>query len=222
MSHKPELKLDWCSHAAAKYACEHWHYSGCMPAGKIVKIGVWEAGQYTGCVLFSRGASAAIGKPYGLAQMKVCELTRVALTRHITPVSRLIAIALKLLVCRSGGLRLVVSYADPDRGHNGGVYQAGNWLYAGKSAAQREVVVNGVEMHKRSAVSRFGTVKGLQYGPIRWKHKYLMPLDDDMRRQIEPLRKPYPKKASEAGDGGVHPHSGGAAPTRTLQPTEAD
>ena len=26
------------------------------------------------------------------------------------------------------------------------------------------------------------------------KHKYLYPLDDDMRRQIEPLRKPYPKR----------------------------
>ena len=24
---KPTLKLDWCSHEAAKYAVEHWHYS---------------------------------------------------------------------------------------------------------------------------------------------------------------------------------------------------
>jgi hypothetical protein len=50
------------------------------------------------------------------------------------------------------------------------------------------------------------------------KHKYLMPLDDAMRAQIKPLRKPYPKRAKQAsaGDQSV---SGGAAPTCTLQKT---
>jgi hypothetical protein len=33
MSSKPVLKLDWCSHAAAKYAVEHWHYSGTNTGG---------------------------------------------------------------------------------------------------------------------------------------------------------------------------------------------
>ena len=36
------LHLDWCSHKAAKYAVEHWHYSKRMPKSKLVKIGVWE------------------------------------------------------------------------------------------------------------------------------------------------------------------------------------
>ena len=58
--------------------------------------------------------------------------------------------------------------------------------------------------------------------PTRGKHRYLMPLDDDMRKQIEPLRKPYPKRvrsvendtpAIQAGEGGVNP-------TRTLQHTD--
>ena len=40
------LRLDWCSYAAAKYACENWHYSKCLPASKIVKIGVWEDEKY--------------------------------------------------------------------------------------------------------------------------------------------------------------------------------
>ena len=47
-SEKVELKLDWCSYEAAKYACEHWHYSKCMPVGKTVKIGVWENKKYIG------------------------------------------------------------------------------------------------------------------------------------------------------------------------------
>jgi trehalose 6-phosphate synthase/phosphatase len=39
---KPVLKLDWCSHEAAKYACEKWHYSGRVPTSKSARIGVWE------------------------------------------------------------------------------------------------------------------------------------------------------------------------------------
>jgi len=45
---KVELKLDWCSYQAAKYAVENWHYSKCMPVGKLVKIGVWEDKKYIG------------------------------------------------------------------------------------------------------------------------------------------------------------------------------
>jgi RNA processing factor Prp31 len=34
--------------------------------------------------------------------------------------------------------------------------------------------------------------------PILGKHRYLMPLDDEMRKRIEPLRKPYPKRPKQA------------------------
>ena len=63
---KADLKLDWCSHAAAKYAVEHWHYSRVMPAGKRIMIGVWERGQYIGAIIFSWGANNHIGNPLNL------------------------------------------------------------------------------------------------------------------------------------------------------------
>ncbi|MEM7738704.1 MAG: protein Mom, partial [Deinococcota bacterium] len=94
---KPKLKLAWCSYEAAKYACENWHYSQSVPAGKLVKVGVWEDGKFIGCIIFSRGANNNIGKPYQLKQTEICELTRVALTQHKTPVSKMLAIALRML-----------------------------------------------------------------------------------------------------------------------------
>lgn len=39
-----DLKIDYCDIKAARYACEHFHYSKSVPAGKTVKIGVWEDG----------------------------------------------------------------------------------------------------------------------------------------------------------------------------------
>jgi hypothetical protein len=51
------------------------------------------------------------------------------------------------------------------------------------------------------------------------KYRYLMPLDDAMRKQIEPLRKPYPKRAGSIGSDapGLQPGEGGANPTSALQ-----
>jgi hypothetical protein len=215
---KPALKIDWATHEAAKYAVENWHYSESMPAGKLVKVGAWENGKFIGVVLFGRGANNNIGKPYKLDQTAACELVRIALTNHITPVSKIAAIAMRFLKVNSPGLRLIISYADPLQGHHGGIYQAGNWLYCGTSQAQQEVMHNGKIMHKRTANSLFGTIKGMQKSPIMWKHKYLMPLDNEMRKQIIPLAKPYPKRASSEtiDTPGIHPGKGGETPTDAL------
>ena len=229
---KHDLRVDWATHAAAKYACENWHYSGCLPTGKLVKVGAWERGEFVGVVLFGRGANNRMSAAYGLRQDEAAELVRIALRDHRAPVSRIKAIALRFLKQQSGGVRLVVSYADPDEGHHGGIYQAGNWIYAGRSQAQKELVVGGVFTHKRSANATWGTAspekiakltgKKVEWGPVQWKHIYLMPLDPEMRDRVLPLSKPYPKpeQASE-GEESSRPatsgEEGGASPTPALQ-----
>jgi hypothetical protein len=208
---KADLRIDWATHAAAKYACENWHYSGCLPAGKLVKIGAWERDRFIGAVLFGRGANNRMAGAYGLSQDEACELVRVALTRHDAPVSRVVSQSIRFLRRQSAGLRLVISYADPKQGHHGGIYQAGNWTYSGKSQAQRELLINGVFTHKRSAHAKYGTASPekialmsgakVEWAPVEWKHVYLMPLDADMRARIAPLAKPYPKREKQAMTG---------------------
>lgn len=199
------LWLDWCSYEAAKYAVEHWHYSGTMPKSKLVHIGVWENGEFTGVVLFGVGATSDLGRPYGLAKTECCELVRVALREHDAMVSRIVAVAVAKLKRAQRGLRLIVSFADPEQGHLGIIYQAGNWVYTGRSTASDEYIIGGKRWHGRSLRHgkpghlttreyaerldpHFQLVKGSS------KHRYLMPLDDAMRKQIEPLRQPYPKR----------------------------
>jgi hypothetical protein len=169
-----------------------------MPTGKLVKVGVWEDRRYIGVVLFGRGANNNFSKPYGLKQTEVCELVRIALTKHIAPVSRIVRLAVMLLRGQSPGLRLIVSYADPDQKHYGGIYQACGWLYVGHSRAQWDVMFNGRAMHKRTAYKLFGTIKGMPKSPERWKHKYLLPLDAQMRVTLLPHAKPYPKRPKQA------------------------
>lgn len=205
---KVDLRIDWATHEAAKYACENWHYSGCLPAGKLVKVGAWEDGKFIGVVLFGRGANNKMSGAYSLKQDEACELVRIALKSHKSPVSRIASQAIRFLKRQSAGLRLIVSYADPKQGHHGGIYQAGNWVYQGRSTAQRELIIGGKFTHKRSAHAKYGTAspekiavmskQKVEWAPVEWKHVYLMPLDDEMRACIMPLSKPYPKRAKQA------------------------
>lgn len=132
MSLKPSLRLDFCTYNAAKYAVMHWHYSKRMPAGKLVKIGIWENEVFIGAVIFGRGASNNLPKHLGLTTIECCELVRVALDEHITPTSRIISIAIKMLRKFNPGIKTIFSYADQtNQEHQGTIYRAGNWQYHG-------------------------------------------------------------------------------------------
>lgn len=220
------LRLDWCSYEAAKYAVEHWHYSRCMPQGGLVKIGVWENDSFIGVVIFGRGATNELGSPYGLKNIEVCELVRVALKKHENPVSRIMSIAIKLLKNTNKGLRLVVSFADSNEGHHGGIYQATNWIYSGITETSKFPVINGKTVYPRvlSHLVRQGKVKDRKDVPHvvkKGKHRYLFPLDELMSKKIQKLSKPYPKRAGSKDNvvSANHAGEGGASPTPALQPT---
>ena len=210
---KADLKIDWATHEAAKYACENWHYSKSVPVPPLVKVGAWESGMYIGCILFSRGANNNMLKPFGLSATEGCELTRVALKGHTNAVSRIIRIAIKFLKDNSAGLRLIVSFADPSHNHHGGIYQAGGWVYTGRQQDSLEwLAPDGKVWHGRMVKAKGWTVchgtKRTTWRPEQCqkiikpgKHRYLMPLDDAMRKQIQSLARPYPKRVTSADSG---------------------
>lgn len=204
------LRLDWCSHEAVKFACVHWHYSHGIPTGQRVAVGVWEDGTFKGVIIFSHGSTPEIGKPFGLTHTTVCELTRVALTAHRYPVSRMLAVAIKMLKRQSPGMRLIVSFADAAQGHHGGIYQATGWLYLGGTPTHA-YRVKGRLYHPKALHGMYGT--GGQ--SIPWlranvdtsaervltgvKHKFVLPLDAAMWAKLTPLAQPYPKRNVSIG-----------------------
>jgi len=151
-----DLRLDWCSYDAAKYAVMRWHYSRSMPSSKLIKIGVWENKKFIGCILFGIGANMNLARPYGLKKNEACELVRIALGQHATPVSRLIKIALSMVKKLCPGLALVVSYADRDQGHEGKIYQASNFIKDGECFDEHYFFL-GKKVHPRTVGSKYGT-----------------------------------------------------------------
>ena len=232
--HTVALRLDWATHQAAVAAITRWHYSHSLPPQPHVRVGVWEAGKFVGVVLFSRGASTDLLTPYGLGQQEGCELTRVALREHASAVTRIVALSLKFLKKQCPALRLVVSFADPAHGHHGGIYQGGGWIYSGTTLPDQAFLgPDGKRWHSRTISS---TGKRKMFGKVRkvWrrdqctrintpgKHRYLMPLDEEMRQRIAKLAKPYPKRPRVGSDTvdtpEVHSGEGGSIPTPTLHP----
>ena len=213
------LKLDWCNYKMAKYAVQNWHYSKSMPTPPHNLIGVWEYNKFIGVVIFSRGATNNIGKPYNLKQSEVCELTRVALSKHTTPVTRIVSIAIKILKRHNPGIKLIISFADQNQNHKGTIYKAGNWLRAGETAKSFIYIdKNGKRFHPRQ-VSPSGYKK--QYGNYRTvpkpsqletlpqlpKYRFLYILDNSLRVELESKALDYQSKESGAVPTNTH-HKG--------------
>jgi len=197
------LHLDWCSEQAAKFACENYHYSENIPKGKRVRIGVWEDGDFIGAVLYGAGANTNIGSSFGLDQTEACELTRVALREHEAPVTQILSVSRKLITDQHPGIRVIISYADPDQGHKGTIYQADNWYYLGKTDARPFLVVNGTTYHPMAAYKNWGTSSASKlkknYPELNvstesrpGKYKYAYPLDDEIDHKAQDRAKPYP------------------------------
>jgi hypothetical protein len=231
-SHKPILKLAWSSHEAAKYAVRHWHYSRSLPCSKTARLGIWEDDKFIGAVVFAWSANRHLAGEYRLKMTECAELCRVALDDHATPVGRILSIAVRMLKREMPGIRLIVSYADLNRGHLGKIYQAGNWIFVGETGHEAGIVLNGKLTHRRTINSKYGT------STIAWlrkhvdkcarrqegkpKFKYLLPLDDEIAERVKLLAKAYPRicATSETRDTpGVHPGEGRAARTVALQST---
>ena len=190
-----DLLVDYCSYKAANYAVMNWHYSKKMPKSKLVKFGVWWNGEFFGSVIYGRGANKNIGSPYGLEMTECSELVRVAIKDgHDFMISKVVSTSVKMLKTANRGLRLLVSYADTEQQHIGTIYQAMNWIYTGAINPPSLVNINGVYVHTKTA-SGYGSTSGKQTKQGSVKHKYLYPLDKNMRRQILPLSQPYPKRA---------------------------
>ena len=221
------LKIDYCSHKASKYAVENWHYSKRMPKSKIVKYGVWENNNFIGTILYGVGATRKLVNPYNLIPEEGCELLRVALKKHFYPVSKMISITIKMLKKQSPNLKLIVSFADSNENHVGGIYQAGNWVYNGKSDGSYWFKdKKGKIWHPRNVgkdLSKPSICIRPQDCEKVWKngkYRYLYPLNKNIRKQILKLSKPYPKNNCDASvirsTPVNHIGSGGAVPTASL------
>lgn len=100
----------------------------------------------------------------------------------------------------------------------GGIYQACNWIYTGESSPVKEYFYNNGWRHATDVYKRVPSreIKKLSCREKPGKHRYLYPLDKEIRKEIEKLRKDYPcpisstvkRRPIQGGDRGSIPTIG--------------
>lgn len=206
------IRIEKASNEAIKYACKYFHYAGHHPTGNMIGYSVFENDEWCGVVIFGSGATPNIGKPYGLKQGEIMELTRMALNGKQTTTSQVMMACVKQLKKDAPLCKLLVSYADIDQNHLGIIYQATNWIYTGETTKNKvsAYIINGRKIHNRNImgyrqriphpkdmsvidfVRKYLDPNGKEF-ITKGKQKYLMPLDKKLRKSLMQLSKPYPK-----------------------------
>ena len=199
------MLLTFANRYAMDFACKKFHYTEKVPAGIVIGYNVYsEKEEWCGCIIYGTGTSPYIASPYNKWQGQVLELVRIALNGKQNNVSKPLSVSLKLIKKDIPLLDLVVSYADANQKHHGGIYQATNWIYIGEFAREKGIKIKGEIIHRRTVSSRYGNcrmgwlrenvdpnAKKIDGKP---KFKYLYPLNNNMKEKVKDLSKPYPKQ----------------------------
>jgi len=140
---------------AGAFVRQH-HYSHSLPAA-VISTGTLHLsgglfGDFGECV-----AACVFGLPATQWSEPVLELARlVRISRCRVPLTKLIRLCCSQL--KADGFDLLVSYADTEQGHHGGIYQAAGWNYSGiRCTTESKLMINGQKVHRRSVYQQFGT-----------------------------------------------------------------
>ena len=222
--------------SAARPYVASFHYSRTMPDATMeVFRGDFPDGSLAGFVVFGVGVSRGQYTRLlpDLQDGEYRELTRLwspdGLPRNTE--SRLIAASVRRLPT---SVRLIVSYADPSRGHLGTIYQAASWVYLGMTTpGARLVDASGQEVHQKLMSvyrmrhpAKYGTAtnaeiaeaEGLTFIDNPAKHRYAIARRREDREMLAEAAQPYPRAVAASSDAsGTQPGEGGPQPTRLLQ-----
>lgn len=146
-----------CERREIKDFIEQWHYSksinGLM-SDYCFKL--TDGDTLIGAMIFGRVAMANAWKKYADNENELIELRRLCCVDD-TPKnteSYFIGSALKWL-SKNTGLKVVVSYADPEYGHEGVVYKAANFSNVGKTAKGRVIFWQGKKYHDKAIRTKY-------------------------------------------------------------------
>ena len=185
------MRLERAANKAIKYACMNYHYAKRIPASSNVSYAVFnDDNEFCGVIMYGYPASASLTTQFKLKHGELLELRRVALNSKQKITSQALGISMRLIKRDCPTVKMLISYSDKGQNHYGTIYQATNWIFIEESESSGyEYYVNGKWMHSRHA-------KGEIKRKLPGKRKYVYPLVKELIKELNLLKKPYPKKLS--------------------------
>ncbi len=154
---KSNLHVDPVPLSAVREFIETLHYSQSVNGCKITQCyALYDCGVLIGAALLGELSTTA-WKRYGDNEKDVIELRRLVTLDNLekNTLSWFVSRILKHLK-QNFDYKICVSYADPFHGHAGGIYQATNWNYIGKTPKDTLLVTpEGKQYHSRAMRTKY-------------------------------------------------------------------
>jgi hypothetical protein len=209
---KDRVILRPISKGVAKETILKNHYSHTWPAA-VVCLGLFVDEKLNGVSVF--GPSATSHMANSLPSPNYFELQRLFsfdwAGKNIE--SHMISKSIKYIKTEYPNIDCLISFADPEQGHSGTIYQATNWLYCGltDTPGGYQYMFDGKWEHMRSTGARLGTrdhnIIMKMYPDLKFrkgvnKHRYIYLLPKNKKHKKELMKQleekydilPYPKQ----------------------------
>lgn len=157
---KNDIRIKKITFSEAKGFIKKNHYSHTMPVTNIF-LGFSYKSILNCVIVYGSGASYRLGN--SLPSSHFLELTRL-FSGDDAPKnteSYCIGQSIKYIKKYRPDIKVLVSFADPSKGHVGYIYQATNWLYTGLTLQAGNAIyeVDGVRIHPRTLLKKYNTSK---------------------------------------------------------------
>ena len=200
------IEMQEIPHKLAKDIIIKNHYSHTFPAAELY-LGFYIDGKLNTVVLYgqstaSKMADSLPGKYWELVRLFSFDWAGKNMESYC------IGKSIRYIKEKYKNIKVLVSFADHEQGHEGTIYQATNWLYCGKSQPDEWYIVDGEKIHPRSMVAKYGTRSegklkemGIEFERklLTGKHRYVYILGNNKKenRYLKSKLKydvlPYPK-----------------------------
>ncbi len=148
------LQLKNCSNPKVKDFVLKNHYSGSLPRGSKFVFVLILKNKIKGVAAFGTPVGNRCQK-YSTGKGEVVELKRFCLAPGApkNTASWMIAKCIKVLKGYKT-VDTILSYADPEAGHEGVIYKASNFRYLGQSKKGQAIIMKGKTIHLRAAYQK--------------------------------------------------------------------
>ena len=185
------------------------HYSHAFPAAELC-LGFYVKEKLNAVIVYGQSASSTMkdslpGKYWELVRLFSFDWAGKNMESYC------ISQSIKYIKENHKDIEILVSFADPEQGHFGKIYQATNWYYCGVSVQDTWYVIDGKKVHPRTMNQRYGTRSkdkleklGVEYEikKMHGKHRYIYFLGNkkknkEMKKSLQYDILPYPKENHE-------------------------
>jgi len=149
--------VEICERNEIRNFIEEWHYShninGLMSSYCFKLL---HKGEIVGAMIYGKLGMANAWKKYGESESSVIELRRLVLIDDTPKNSESFFIGKTLRWLKQNtDIKTIVSYADPNYGHSGIIYQATNFTKLGMTAPGRVIMWDSKKYHDKAIRTKY-------------------------------------------------------------------